>query len=226
MTRISVVIPTFQEVMNIGKCVAALLAEPCFIEIIIADGGSTDSTKEIAAGYPGVKVVDSIRGRGVQMNAGAAVATGDVLLFLHADTHLEKGWMHCMLDGLEDSSIIGGAFTFSVDSPSWKYRLVEAWVKLRCALCNLPYGDQAIFIRAGIFRQLGGYRDIPLMEDVDLIGRMKKTGRTTILAKKAFTSERRWKGKGVIRTALINQATMMLYKLGASPETLFRLYYR
>ncbi|MFA5353729.1 MAG: hypothetical protein WC291_05825, partial [Thermodesulfovibrionales bacterium] len=127
---------------------------------------------------------------------------------------------------LGESPFVGGAFTFAVNHPSWKYRLVESWVKLRCSLFALPYGDQAIFVRRDIFIMLKGYRDIPLMEDVDLIGRMKETGRIAILDRKAFTSARRWAEKGLLKTAVINQITMILYKAGVSPERLFEFYYR
>lgn len=223
---ISIIIPTLNEAVNIGKCVKTVLAESGNFEIIVADGGSADGTKEIASGYAGVKVLDSRRGRGIQMNTGASAATGDLLLFLHADTMLEQGWSESIMETLRKQAFVGGAFTFAIDNHSWKYRIVEAWVKLRCALCKLPYGDQAIFIRKDVFIAMNGYKDIPLMEDVNLIERLRKIGRIKILNKKAFTSERRWTKKGLIKTAFINQITMLLYKLGVSPERLFRFYYR
>jgi rSAM/selenodomain-associated transferase 2 len=226
VTTISVIIPALNEAGNILRCIEAVYAESCGIEIIVADGGSSDDTKLLASGHPGVKVVESERGRGIQMNAGASAASGDVLLFLHADTTLEKGWSRSIQETFDDSSFAGGAFTFSVDNPSTKYRLLETWVRMRCALFELPFGDQAIFIRRDVFRISGGYRDIPLMEDVDLIKRMKRTGRIAVLDKKAITSDRRWTDKGLLKTASINQITMLLYKLGVSPERLFRLYYR
>lgn len=222
---ISVVIPTLNEEKTIGECIEAIRFESADIEIVVADGGSGDKTLEIASGYPEVAVVASGRGRGIQLNAGAAAATGDILLFLHADTILERDWAKIIPESLEEYSVVGGAFTFAVNNPSLKYRLVELWVGLRCALCRLPYGDQAIFIRKDLFIKLNGFRDIPLMEDVELVERMKKAGRITMLNKKAFTSDRRWSSKGLIRTAAINQLTMMLYKFGVSPEKLFRLYY-
>ncbi|MBI5074355.1 MAG: TIGR04283 family arsenosugar biosynthesis glycosyltransferase [Nitrospirae bacterium] len=223
---ISVIIPALNEERTIEKCIVEIRHESCDLEIIVADGGSSDKTGEIASGCSEVAVVTSRKGRGLQLNAGAAAATGDILLFLHADTTLEKGWSQSILKSLDENSVVGGAFTFAVNNPSWKYRLLEAWVKLRCTLCELPYGDQAIFIRKDLFHKLNGYQNIPLMEDVELIEKMKRTGKITILDKKAFTSERRWSNKGLIRTAAINQLTMMLYKLGVSPEALFRLYYR
>lgn len=223
---ISVIIPALNEEDTILRCIEGLMNEGCECEIIVADGGSTDRTAEFASSFEGVKVIRTERGRGVQMNMGASAASGDILFFLHADTIMETGWAAEMLSLLEDTSISGGAFTFSIRSLLWKYRFVEGWVKLRCKLCLLPYGDQAIFVKKQAFELMGGYKSIPLMEDVELIERMKDTGQIVILKKKAFTSERRWSNKGLLRTAAINQVTMLLYKFGVSPEKLFRLYYR
>ncbi len=223
---ISVVIPALNEEEKIGECIAALRTGGPACEIIVADGGSKDRTIGIAADLPGVRIVHSARGRGTQMNAGVAAAEGDVLLFLHADTILEPGWAGDMAQCLTDGKTVGGAFRFAINSPGWAYRLVEAWVALRCRIFRLPYGDQAIFVRKEVFTALGGYRDIPLMEDVDLVARMKQIGRITILPTKALTSDRRWASKGIIPTALMNQVIMLLYLLGMSPHRLARLYYR
>jgi len=223
---ISVIIPALNEGDNIRFCIEGVLNEGCDCEIIVADGGSKDKTAESAKSYPGVSFMQSRKGRGIQMNMGASVASGDILLFLHADTILETGWAAEILSVLEDTSISGGAFTFSIQSPLWKYRLVEAWVKLRCKLCSLPYGDQAIFVRKSAFDLIGGYRNIPLMEDVDFIGRLNKLGTIVILDKKAITSERRWSKEGLIKTAAMNQLIMLLYKFGVNPSRLARIYFR
>jgi rSAM/selenodomain-associated transferase 2 len=223
---ISVIIPTLNEEACLGKCIEALRSAGSGCEIIVADGGSRDRTREVAKSYPGVRLVRSEAGRGNQMNSGASHAQGDVLLFLHADTLLERGWHDDIAAALRDNKVTGGAFTFAIDDPGQKYRIVEAWVSLRCRIFRLPYGDQAIFIRRSAFEQLGGYRNMPLMEDVDLVTRMKKRGRIALLRKKAVTSGRRWVSKGLIRTAAINQTTMLLYLLGVSPHKLARFYYR
>lgn len=223
---ISVIIPALNEELHIERCIDSLRAEGFSGDIIVADGGSIDRTKEIALSHTGVIVVESPKGRGTQMNAGSAAATGDILIFLHADTVLEQGWSRELSAALDDPSVVGGAFRFCIDNPSAKYRLVEAWVHMRCRLCRLPYGDQAIFIRKTAFQELGGYKEIPLMEDVDIIGQMKKLGSISMLQKRAVTSGRRWVRKGIFRTAAINQMTMLMFHLGVSPEKLARLYYR
>ncbi len=223
---ISVIIPALNEEKTIIGCIESVLKEGVPCEIIVADGGSTDRTLELALSQTGVIVTDSPKGRGIQMNSGSAVAAGDILLFLHADTVLEQGWHNAVTDALEDPSVIGGAFRFSIDNPSAKYRIVEAWVRLRCLIFSLPYGDQAIFIRKSAFDSICGYKEIPLMEDVDIISRMKKQGNLALLKKKAVTSVRRWLSRGILRTAIVNQITMIMYLLGVSPERLARFYYR
>jgi rSAM/selenodomain-associated transferase 2 len=223
---ISVIIPTLDEEACLGRCIESVRSEGPSVEIIVADGGSRDRTSEVAGRFPGVKIIRTERGRGSQMNAGASHAGGDILLFLHADTVLERGWMQELSSVLGETSVIGGAFTFAIDSPLPKYRMVEAWVAMRCRVFRLPYGDQAIFIKKDIFRRLGGYQNIPLMEDVDLVRQMKRTGEVILLEKKAVTSGRRWVSKGLLRTAAINQMTMLLYLLGVSPQRLAKLYYR
>lgn len=223
---ISVIIPTLNEEMNIARCIESLRSEDFSGDIIVADGGSEDRTRAIARSHADVIVIYTLKGRGTQMNAGSKASAGDILLFLHADTVLDEGWATELNAALDDPHVVGGAFTFSIDNPSMKYRLVEAWVSMRCRIFKLPYGDQAIFIRKNIFQELAGYKELPLMEDVDIISRMKKLGRISILRKKAVTSGRRWVSKGLLKTAAINQMTMLMYHLGVSPERLARFYYR
>ena len=223
---ISIIIPALNEELQIIRCIDSIRSEGFSGQIIVADGDSSDWTRELALSRAGVEVIDSPRGRGAQMNAGAAAATGDILLFLHADTVLEQGWSKELFSVLDGQSAVGGAFRFSIDNPLPKYRLVEAWVHMRCRLFRLPYGDQAIFIRRSVFRELGGYKEMPLMEDVDIVRRMKKQGKIVVLGHKAVTSGRRWVSRGLLKTALINQMTMLMYLIGFSPERLARFYYR
>ncbi|MCL5022593.1 MAG: TIGR04283 family arsenosugar biosynthesis glycosyltransferase [Nitrospirae bacterium] len=223
---ISVIIPTLNEEENIGRSLEGIRAEPHVSEIIVADGGSEDGTVELAERYPAVRIEKTTRGRGAQMNRGASSAQGNILFFLHADTVLQGGWARDIVAALEDKSVAGGAFTFKIECAKIKYRLVEQWVRLRCSLFTLPYGDQGIFVRRDVFDDIGGYRDIPVMEDVDLIEKMKRKGRVVILRRKAYTSERRWERRGLLRTAAMNQLIMALYRLGRDPRKLARMYYR
>lgn len=223
---ISIIIPVINEERRIGECIEAIRQSDKFCEIIVADGGSSDRTIEIAMSLQGVKVIKTQKGRGTQMNAGAFHATGEIFLFLHADTILENGWSQAVASALLDSSIVGGAFTFAINNPAKKYRVIEQWVKLRCFLFRIPYGDQGIFLKKAVFNKLGGYKSIPLMEDVDLIERMKRLGRIVIIETRALTAERRWREKGFIYTAVLNQLIMFLYKAGVSPHKLVKIYYR
>ncbi len=221
---ISVIIPTLNEEGNIGRCIESLQSEDGHVEVIVADGGSTDSTVETARRY-GSLVVTAERCRGCQMNAGASVAGGDMLLFLHADATLERGWSGAMRDALHSGLFVGGAFRFIINAPGLRYRFVEAGVALRCSIFSLPYGDQGIFMARQTFRRLGGFREIPLMEDVDMIERMKGLGRIGILPKRAKTDARRWRTKGVVRTSIANRTMMFLYRMGVDPHKLARIYY-
>lgn len=223
---ISVIVPTLNEAENIRGCIECVKAEDIDLEIIVCDGGSSDATVQIVREYDDAILIGSAKGRGLQMNRGAAVAGAEVLLFLHADTILERGWSRELLSVLADESVAGGAFTFKIDDPAVQYRLIEFWVTLRCSLGGLPYGDQGIFVRRDLFDKIGGYRDIPLMEDVEIIGRLKKEGRLVLLEKCAVTDARRWTEKGWIRTSVMNQMVMLMYKLGVDPHTLARFYYR
>lgn len=223
---ISVIIPALNEARSIAGAIGSVTAECPGCEVIVVDGGSSDETAQNAGLHPGVKILHSGQGRGIQMNRGAQAAAGDVFLFLHADTVLEPGWHVALCSALRDPLVAGGAFSLAVGNPAWKFRLVEWWVRLRSLLCSMPYGDQAIFVRKALFERISGFREIPLMEDVDLVDRLKKCGRLVILAKKAITSDRRWSRKGLLATAAQNQALMLLYRLGADPRRLAAWYYR
>jgi rSAM/selenodomain-associated transferase 2 len=222
---ISVIIPSLNEEITIGKCIESVRRESGYIEVIVADGGSVDGTREVIGKLNEVVLIESPKGRGLQMNHGAGSATGDIYLFLHTDTLLEQGWSNEIMTALDDGLVAGGAFTLAIDSPEWQYRLIEHMVRTRCALWKLPYGDQGIFVRKSVFEKIRGYKNMPLMEDVDFIERTKREGRISILHKKAVTSHRRWEKEGWIQTTLMNQLIMIMYRLGVDPHRLAQLYY-
>jgi rSAM/selenodomain-associated transferase 2 len=224
---ISVIIPALNEERSIGGCISRIKEEKSASEIIVADGGSSDRTKEIVTGFSDVRFVSSEKGRGLQMNSGAARAKGEILLFLHADTRLEPGWSTALRSALDsDDKPAGGAFSFRIDNPSARYRIVEALVALRCLLLKTPYGDQCIFVRRTTFEKIGGYPAIPLMEDIELVRTLKKAGKIVILRHKAYTDSRRWEKKGILQTYFSNQFLRILYMCGVSPRILAERYYR
>jgi rSAM/selenodomain-associated transferase 2 len=219
--RISVVIPALNEEDAIEAAIHSVHEDAA--EIIVVDGGSYDRTWERAA-HTGATVLGREGGRGAQLDHGARAATGDWLLFLHADTQLEPGWAYD-LQALP-ADVVGGAFRFTVESPRRGYRLIEAGVRLRCALFRLPYGDQALFVRREVYRDCGGFPEIPLMEDVAFVARMRRQGRLAFPRSRAFTSARRWEEHGLLRTTLSNLWLLTQYAAGRSPDRLAAVYLR
>jgi rSAM/selenodomain-associated transferase 2 len=220
---ISIIIPTLDEEENIAACLASGRTSPN-TEMIVVDGGSRDRTGEIARSC-GAKVIQSVPGRARQMNAGAESATGDLLLFLHADTRLPRGFAHFVRRILSLPGALAGAFEFRLDAASPGLRLVERVTNWRSRCLQLPYGDQAIFIRSSLFREVGGFPDLPIMEDFAFIRRLKKKkrGRIHTASLPAITSARRWRVLGIWNTTLINQLIILAYYLGLSPARIHRL---
>ena len=216
---ISVIIPTLNEAMRIGDSLALVLSEPG-IEVVVADGGGTDATCSIARAY-GARVVTSPPGRARQMNAGASVATGEILLFLHADTIPPAGFANSIRQALDRPKTIGGAFRIRLDDRTPSLTLVEKLINLRSILISAPYGDQGLFMRASTFRDLGGYRETPILEDVIMIRRLKRKGRIAMLSDPVVTSARRWQRLGILKTFLLHRGVMLAYALGATPETIY-----
>jgi rSAM/selenodomain-associated transferase 2/rSAM/selenodomain-associated transferase 1 len=214
---VSIIIPTLNEAALIGRTIRAVLRPG--VEVIVADGGSTDGTREIATAS-GALVIEAPSGRGSQLNAGAARARGSVLLFLHADTILPPNYLDAVYRAMADQRVVVGAFRLRIDRHGLLLRLVETGVRIRCALFRKPYGDQALFLRADSFRRLGGFAEVPLMEDVDLADRAGAIGTIRIVRDAVITSGRRWESAGVLRMTLINLACLVGFHLGVSPARL------
>ncbi|HSM81129.1 MAG TPA: TIGR04283 family arsenosugar biosynthesis glycosyltransferase, partial [Nodosilinea sp.] len=195
---VSVVIPTLNEAHNLPRVLEALPAAKG-VEVIVVDGGSTDSTLKIAADW-GARVVVSAPGRSRQMNQGAAVATGPMLLFLHADTRLPEGFDGAIREALTQPGVVAGAFRLAIDGPGRGLRWVERGVNVRSRLFHMPYGDQGIFLNAEVFHRLGGFPDLPMMEDFELVRRLRKLGKVAIAPQTVITSDRRWRTLGILRT--------------------------
>lgn len=218
---LSVILPTLNEEGAIETTIRQV-AGSHEVEVIVSDGGSTDRTVEIAQRY--ARVVSSMCGRGCQMNSGAKGASGDILLFLHADTLLPEGWADKINAVMADERVAGGAFSLSIDSDKLSHKIIAAAANIRTLMTNIPYGDQGIFVRRSVFDKIGGFREIPIMEDVDFIRRLKNTGKVLILKDKVKTSARRWEKEGAVYTTLRNWLLMSLYCMGVQPEKLYWFY--
>jgi rSAM/selenodomain-associated transferase 2 len=221
--RISVILPVLDEERVLGERLGELEALGVH-EILVVDGGSRDGTLAVAAGHPAARVLSAPRGRAVQMNAGAALATGDVLLFLHADVALPRDAPAHIERALADPAVVGGAFrTWTVaDRPTRLGPLLHlADLRSRCS--SLPYGDQAQFVRARVFRDLGGFPPLPLMEDLAFSRRLRRAGRLRIVPAVVRVSGRRFLERPVVYTLLVN-VYPTLYRLGVPPAWLARFY--
>lgn len=223
--KISVIIPVLNEEGIIQKTLLRI-RDGSDVETIIVDGGSVDQTVELAQNL-GVKVICCARiGRAGQMNAGAAAATGEILLFLHADTRLPVGYEGMIREALSKPRTIAGAFKLGIEGKGRLLRLVEIMVNARSRFLGIPYGDQAIFLKAPTFREIGGFPNLPVMEDFEIMRQLRKRGGITIARAAVLTSGRRWQKLGVFKTTLINQMIILGYLLGVSPVKLVSWYRR
>jgi rSAM/selenodomain-associated transferase 2 len=220
---ISVIIPALNEAEGIEACLASARQTGYPIEIIVVDGGSTDGTEELARGA-GASVLTCVPGRAGQQNAGARMAVGEILLFLHADTRLPEGWAETVLEVLSRPGVAGGAFRFAIDAPGAGYRFIEAMANIRSRACQIPFGDQALFLKRERFVELGGFPEMPIMEDFAFVERLRRTGRVLTLRESALTSPRRWQRLGKFRVTVLNKVMIWGYKAGVSPDRLARWY--
>jgi rSAM/selenodomain-associated transferase 2/rSAM/selenodomain-associated transferase 1 len=209
---VSVIIPVLNESANLTHLLPLLVAAQPH-EILIADGGSADDSIAVAESL-GAKVVHADRGRAVQMNAAARAATGEHLLFLHADTDPPDHFPALVSNTLDQANVAAGAFRFVLREPVTGGALIEKGVALRCALRQLPYGDQGLFLRGALFEALGGFRALPILEDLEMVRRLRSLGRIVITREAARTSSRRWREGGVIRTFLRHQLLLMAHLFG------------
>ncbi len=221
---LSIIIPTLNEQKILGKTLARL-ADKKNCEVIVVDGGSSDATLELAA-QAGCKTIAGPRGRARQMNLGAAEATAETLLFLHADTLLPENFPELILDAVKRPAVAAGAFSLAIDSPSKSLAVIAHFTNLRSRLLHLPYGDQALFITQKMFSTIGGYPEMEIMEDFVFVKKVKKKGTIIILPECATTSARRWQNMGLVRTTLINQLIVCGHSLGVPPAILSKWYRR
>lgn len=222
---LSIIIPALNEATKLERLLPHLRAICPGAEVIIVDGGSEDGTGAVARRFLWVTYLSSQRGRARQMNAGAAVANGEVFLFLHADTLLPAGANAAILEAFNDPEVAAGRFDVQFDNPRPIFTVIAFFINLRSRLTKICTGDQALFVRRETFEELGGYSDIPLMEDVELATRLKRGGAMSCLRLKVTTSARKWEQGGVLRVVLLMWALRCCYFVGVDPGRLHRWYY-
>ncbi len=218
---ISIIIPILNEEKILGKTLNRLQPELADHELIIVDGGSTDASVCIARKYG--KVVLTERGRAKQLNAGAAAASGDILLFLHADIWLEPGALTAVEAALANG-YVGGAFRQKIDGKHFLYRFIETVGNFRAKRLRVFYGDGGIFLARTRFQQLGGFPEVPILEEMRFSKGLRRLGKTTLISPGIHISSRRWEEGGIVRTTLNNWLITLLYFLGVSPARLAKLY--
>ena len=223
--KLSIIIPVYNEAKNITALLRRL-RDYRFQghEVIVVDGGSSDNSFDCAMGLVD-KLLMSNQGRALQMNVGAEQAEGDVLLFLHADTHLPKD-ADKLIASVIDKDEIWGRFNVSLSGQHVFFRIIETMINFRSCITGIATGDQAIFVKRSIFEQIGAYPEIKLMEDVALSKRLKSHGKPVCINERVMTSSRRWEEKGIVKTVLLMWRLRLMYFLGVSPEKISSLYYR
>jgi rSAM/selenodomain-associated transferase 2 len=219
MPTLSVIVPVLHDREAAGRLLAQIPPDPD-VELIVVDGGWDEDLDRIVS--PRGTLLRAPAGRARQMNAGAAIARGEWLLFLHADSQLPADWRSTF--DAHTSSADAGWFRFALDDEAWQARLIERGVRWRVRLLRLPFGDQGFFVRRRLFDALGGYRDLPLMEDVDFIRRVTRRAAVTELPIAITTSARRWRRDGWCRRSARNLALLTLYYLGVPVTRLARWY--
>jgi len=224
--KFSIIVPVLHEAERINDLIGHLrqLDPQKSSEIIVVDGAPEKDTLQ-AIHDDRITKISTEKGRAKQMNAGASVAKGNILIFLHADTELPIGALKRMNAFVNRNEFVGGAFDLGIKSDKRIYRVIAFLGSLRSRLNRIPYGDQAIFVRRHYFNKIGGYKDVPLMEDVEFMRRIKRSGKKILISHdRAMTSPRRWEEEGVIFCILRNWTLQILYSLGVSPHKLVKFY--
>ena len=219
---ISIVVPVLNEGQVIESFLQRLLRQPGDFEVIVADGGSEDGTRDILFSLPEVKKIFVAKGRANQMNEGAKVARGQILLFLHVDTVLPPNGLQKVRGALSDPTVIGGCFRLCFDHPGGIFRILALGSRINHTY--FTYGDQGLFLRSMTFKKIGGFRNIPVMEDLEIQKRLRALGRFVKIPDPVLTSARRYLQKGPLRQHLLTTTLVTLFYLGVSPQTLKRYY--
>ena len=223
--RLAIVIPALNEAANLSRLLPDLARGCPGADIVVVDGGSGDDTAAVVARLPGPWLLESARGRAVQMNHGARETGGDTLLFLHADTRLPDGAARAIEQALAEPGVVGGRFDVRFDNERPLFRVIAWFMNTRSRASGICTGDQAIFVRRADFEAVGGYPEIPLMEDIELSRRLKRRGNLRALRLRVTTSARKWEREGPLRTMGLMWALRFLHFCGVAPTRLHRWYY-
>ena len=218
--KISVIIPTLNEESHIEKTIQSVIKQEGDYELYVVDGESTDNTVAIAKRY--TKVINSKRGRAIQMNAGANLCRGGVLLFLHGDTLLPDNAFRELRKRMKDDTVSGGSFYIAFDADNFILRVVSFITRFNFSLFH--FGDQGIFVRRDVFQSLRGYKEMPIMEDYDFYKRLRTQGKVILIRMSVISSSRRFIKKGVLRQLLINKFVVLAYWAGLDIQTIKRFY--
>ena len=220
--KLSVIVPAHNEEATIGRTLAHTREQVRPTELFVANVSSTDRTGEIAGRSAHVLTLETTRG--AALNLAATQASGDVLLFVHADTLLPADAPAQIESALEDPEVVGGAFRLRLDDPRWLARLVSRMVNARSQLLGTFFGDQALFVRSNVFDEVGGYRAWSVMEDLEILSRLRQHGRLVLLNAHVITSARRHRGNGWIKTLATVWTICVLFRLGVPSQTMLRMY--
>ena len=220
--QVSIIVPTFNESSNVRGCLdSAWQAEP--LEVIVVDGGSQDDTLAHACDDRTI-LLHSSRGRAIQQNLGAAAASGDVLLFLHADCRLCASAVNQIRDVLRNEEVLYGSFRQRILANGWRYRILEQSNDFRAGALRLPYGDQGIFIRRAVFERVGGFPEYRLMEDLELVVKLRQESRPVLLPGPIHVGARRWEQNGIVRQTIRNWTLATAWRCGVHPDKLADYY--
>jgi rSAM/selenodomain-associated transferase 2 len=220
--KVSIIVPTLNEELVLEKTLTQF-QQLSPHELIVSDGGSDDDTRNIAGRFSH-RVITGSAGRALQMNVGADEATGDILLFLHADSRIEPESYRKMLQCMQNPKWIGGAFTLCIESGKWSLKLIALLANIRSKYFGLAYGDQGFFVRKEVFKDMNGFSPLPICEDLDFYYRLRKKGPVILLKEKAHTSPRRWIKEGILFTTARNTLIAVLFGLGFPPHILTKWY--
>lgn len=222
MASLSIVIPTLNEQENLQQMALHLQSIASAVEFVVADGGSSDSSREVASGFAD-QITSSQPGRAIQMNKGASQASGDYVLFLHADTRLPDNFLELFKHWCSTEPD-WGFFPIKLDGDHWLLRVIERGISSRSRITGCASGDQAVCIKRSCFESVGGYPELPLMEDVALSNLLSRQCRPKIFPSFVTTSSRRWERHGIVKTVLLMWKIRLSYYLGVSPVTLASWY--